>query len=351
MASVRGFRLRDRVALVVAVVGAAQLAIVGRLLGFGPWLLAAAIALASVTLLSGWLAGRALSPLAVFAGRLRAMADERDWERSLRAPALVAAEGGIAELEALRQRILARIEASQRVRRQAEEASAYKTEFLRSVRHELRTPLNSILGFSDVLLGSLEGPLTESQRENLQTIRDSGQRLSDLFDEVIDLATMASGEGELEQVELDVGELVEEAAEALEQARGSRPVHIRRELADDLPPVCGDRARLRRMLMGLSSHALEITTGVELVLSASASARGVRIEVRDPSRKLSAEELVALQSSGDAPSKRKGLDRGSRLRLHLCRQLAELHEGSLEVLSTETAGTTFATELPMRRRA
>jgi signal transduction histidine kinase len=290
---------------------------------------------------------RSLSPLSGFAARLREMVEQREWERSLRAPALLAAEGGLAELDALRRGILERIEGSQRVRRQAQEASAYKTGFLRSVRHELRTPLNSILGFADILLGDLEGPLTGSQRENLSVIRSSGQRLSDLFDEVIDLATMASGEVELEREEVDPVELMEELAESIEQARAGRLVHVRRELDDGLPTMRVDAVRLRQMLGGLASHALEVTRGPELVLSAARADGGLCLTVRDPSRTLEPNELSALVDPNAEPIRRKGLDQGARLRLHLCRQLAELHGGSLVIDSDEQRGTRFRVELPL----
>ncbi|MDD9936523.1 MAG: HAMP domain-containing sensor histidine kinase [Myxococcales bacterium] len=300
-----------------------------------------------IGLVAAWvLVRRALSPLSGFAAHLREMVEQREWERSLRAPALLAAEGGLEDLDALRRGILERIESSQRVRRKAQEASAYKTGFLRSVRHELRTPLNSILGFSDILLGDLDGPLTASQRENLSVIRSSGQRLADLFDEVIDLATMASGEVELEREPADASELMEALADSMEDARAGRLVHVRRELDDGLPPLSVDVVRLRQMLGGLASHALEVTRGPELVLSAALCADGVRLTVRDPSRKLDDRELQSLIALDAEPLKRKGVDQGARLRLHLCRQLAELHGGSLDVYSDPEQGTRFQVVLP-----
>jgi signal transduction histidine kinase len=108
-----------------------------------------------------------------------------------------------------------------------------------------------------------------------------------------------------------------------------------------------DAVRMRQMLGGLASHALEVTRGVELVLSAARCDGGVRLTVCDPSRKLDTAELQALISPGAEPIKRKGLDQGSRLRLHLCRQLAELHGGSLDVFSDERLGTRFQVELPI----
>src|SRR5204862_8323876 len=127
----------------------------------------------------------------------------------------------------LHARLGARLQAERQLRKQVEDASAFKTGFLRSVRHELRTPLNAVIGFSQVLLSGVEGPLTFAQRENLEVIQHNGARLSDLFDDVIELSAMAAGQLELRSDAVDVSTLLESAGEALELERGRRAVHVR----------------------------------------------------------------------------------------------------------------------------
>jgi signal transduction histidine kinase len=250
------------------------------------------------------------------------------------------------------------------LRARAKEASSYKAGFLRSIRHELRTPLNSILGFADVLLGGLEGPLSEDQRESLTVIRRSAARLSQLFEEVIELTLLASDQSARKQDELDLVELVDNVAEALEAVRGDRPVHIRRaqaapdSLLDRMPGsstarrhvLLGDGERLHKLLLALASHALEHASGHVLVLGSLMENEHEVLYVRDPARVLAADELAQLQGVPSATrTRRKGLGEDARLLVRLCDRVAEEHGGFARVESNPEEGTRFGLWLPMPR--
>ena len=250
------------------------------------------------------------------------------------------------DVERLQRTLSSQLQDSERLRKQAEEASAYKTEFLRSVRHELRTPLNSILGFSEVLLSDLEGPLTANQRENLSVIARTGQRLSDLFDEVLELSAVAAGQLELKLQSVDVAALLERVGETLEEQRAGRPVHIRVAAAETLVPAAADPYRVRQLLEGIAGHALSVAQGPLLELTASAdSADRVRVCVRDPARQITSSELAELTGAHPTSVRRKGLDEGTRLRIAIWRQLAALHGGDF-TLHSDAEGTRFALDLP-----
>jgi len=335
--------LRKALRVVVAVCLAVQL---GAVAIYYPERLGAS---AVVAVLSGALSllvvRWAFSGLAAASARLFEMARSQDWQRSLRAPALIAS-GAHKELETLRQRLLERVERSQQLRRQAEEAAEYKAAFLRSVRHELRTPLNSILGFAEVLLSDLEGPLSPGQRENLQVIRSEGQRLSNLFDEVIELSTVLSDQAVFERSEVEPGRLLEAATLLQQEALADRVVHLRRDVAPGTPAVLGDFERLRGVLGGLLGYALRSTSGHELSLTAGAARQGVRIELGDPSRVLSPHDLSLLLDDKAITRRRAGLDEGARLRVSLCRQIVERQGGSFELTSDSERGTRFSITLP-----
>jgi signal transduction histidine kinase len=295
---------------------------------------------------------RVLAPLAAHAAHLRELAGAHEPERARRSqpPPLAGLDPSLRDVLQLRQRLIAGLERSQKLRAQAEDASAYKTGFLRSVRHELRTPLNAVLGFSEVLLSGLEGPLTASQRENLVVIAKTGKRLQDLFDEVIELAAVAAGQLELQRDAVDAGALLEQVCETLEEERGDRPVHIRVDALEGVPAAAGDPFRLRQLLRGMASHALSVSTGQLLVLTAEANEQGVRLSVRDPSRVLTAAELDALLAPGPIGSRRKGIDESSRLRIVIWQQLAQLYGGSFHLQGGDERGTTYALQLPPWRQ-
>jgi len=287
----------------------------------------------------------ALSPLVLEAFRLQETAIGWEPGRALSVAGAAATEPALHAVRQLRGRLLERLQESRRLRLRAEQASEYKTGFLRSVQHELRTPLNAILGFADVLLSEIEGPLTAGQRENLVVIRQTGKRLDELFDEVIELAAMAAGQVEIRRASVDVAPLLEGVAEALEAARGDRPIHVRLDLAPALPLVYCDAARVQRLLLGVGAQALSMAQGPLLVLSATAAGSGVLLCVRDPTRMLPAEELRSLLGSERSALRRKGSDEASRQRLAIWRQHAELLGGSL-ALSSDERGTEYSLQLP-----
>lgn len=288
-----------------------------------------------------WLA-RAGAELRALGPKLHALAESAE-------PARAAAHRGDLGSIAVELSILGkRLDESRTLRARAREASAYKASFLRSVRHELRTPLNSILGFSDVLLGGLEGPLTEDQRENLAVIRTSAARLSQLFEEVIELTLLAADQRPRNEEQLDPAAVIDAVADALENDRGDRPVHIRRALDGDLRPVLGDGERLRKLLLCVARHALEHAAGPVLVLGAEAEEASDVLYVRDPARVLTEAEMLALRSDDPtARARRKGLGEDARLLVRLCDRVALEHHGQARFESDTQQGTRYSLCLPL----
>jgi signal transduction histidine kinase len=315
----------------------------------GDWVLAAGASIACLVL-GFHLVRSALLSLATEAARLQELAIGWETADALSAPSLAEHDSSLREIEGLRAQLLARLQEEQRLRKQVEDASAFKTGFLRSVRHELRTPLNAVLGFSEVLLSGMEGPLTAGQRENLLVIERTGRRLSSLFDEVIELAAMVAGQLELRSDAVDVTAVLERVGEAAEEDRGPRPVHIRIDAPETGLVIEGDGVRIERLLRGIATHALSLLHGELLVLSARAEGEQVKLSARDPARRLSREEVEMLTGSEPTSMRRKGLDESSRLRIVIWRQLAHVLGGSFE-LHSGAEGTVCELSLPAWRQA
>ena len=137
----------------------------------------------------------------------------------------------------------------------AEQASQAKSEFLANMSHEIRTPLNAILGFTDLLLGDVDGD-REERRDHLKTIFDSGRHLLTLIDDVLDLSKIESGQIEVESVRCSP--LIIAATVSLLRVRAEeRGLGLEYFWKGEAPQsICSDPDRLRQILMNLVGNAI-----------------------------------------------------------------------------------------------
>lgn len=126
-----------------------------------------------------------------------------------------------------------------------------EVDYLMALRHEFRTPLNAVLGFSDVLLGGIDGAVNESQQEDLEIIRASGIKLRILLDSALDLSQLAAGDLKPGVEPVDAREVVQRAkSEALQLWAGKRTASV--SVSDEPCLVATDEARLRRCILVLA---------------------------------------------------------------------------------------------------
>src|SRR5207248_84138 len=172
-----------------------------------------------------------------------------------------------------------------RLNAELDQAGKLKDQFLANVSHELRTPLNSVIGFSDLLLtmASAESPLTETQRDYLETIARNGRHLLELINELLDLSKIAAGRMELRLEPLELHGLLRDAADTVRAQLEARRHTLAIEPPRDHVLVQGDRGRVRQVLLNLLSNAIKFTTdGGRIALSARLEEPGrVRIAVSD----------------------------------------------------------------------
>jgi signal transduction histidine kinase len=230
---------------------------------------------------------------------------------------------------------------------EAEDDDRSETEFLTDLSHELRTPLNAILGFASVLLDEIDGPLTASQREDVETILSSGKHLGALVDDVLDMAALHSGRVALAKSEVDASALVRDVVRLLEAQRRKKPIAIRAEVASDVASVIADEKRLRQIVMNLGTNALKFTESGEVVLSAARDGDGVRLTVRDTGPGIPPGErdsifLEFTQISSGVMRRTQG----SGLGLAIVKRLTELHGGRIWVESVTGEGSSFHVWLP-----
>ncbi len=221
----------------------------------------------------------------------------------------------------------------------------YKSEFLHMVSHELRTPLNSIIGFSELILKGLEGPVSPAQREDLESIHRSGKYLLAIVNDILDMAKIQSGDIKLNPERCDVTSLARESAEVLVPAYASKglSLEISGPSGGSTPAVVeADPARVRQVFFNLLSNAVKFTDhgGVRVTLNheddrvicaVSDTGRGI------PSDRI--EEVFDPFKQVDSTLNRKNT--GTGLGLPIAKRLVELHGGSIRVRSQVGRGTTF----------
>jgi signal transduction histidine kinase len=301
---------------------------------------------------AAWLSVRAFSEdLSFVTRRVRALFERGDLGEPIALRTLDEVGALTRAFEELRRGYLEQLARERAAHRQAQEADRFKSEFLTTVSHELRTPLNAILGFTEVLLAEIEGPLNDGQREDLRMIRASGEHLLALFNNVLEVSALASGRIKLHPERVDVRELLEEVASLLEGQRHGKPVAITVRAPDDLPTLVADATRLRQIVLNLGTNALKFTTSGEVALRAWHEHDGqrgaIRISVRDTGCGISEADLPRLFEEYTQVGVHAQPGPGSGLGLSIVQKLTRLHHGHVDVESEAGHGSTFTVTLPL----
>lgn len=233
------------------------------------------------------------------------------------------------------------MEAMRRDKEAAERASRAKSEFLARVSHELRTPLNGILGFAQILLMDPRSPLDDSQRRRALCIESAGQTLLGLINEVLDIARIEAGGVRVDMVDVDVGNVVREAAALIEPMATRRGVRVEVDVGD-AGHARADPQRLTQVLINLLSNAIKYGPEGGLVrVYAAGEGPWMRLMVSDQGPGLSPEQQTQLFQ----PFNRLGAERtqteGHGLGLVITRGLVELMGGRMLVNSSPGQGAVF----------
>ena len=268
----------------------------------------------------------------------------------------IACERGAAHHNTRRLAVEVRQTAKRLEQLNAELDSAMKTkdQFLSNISHELRTPLNSIIGFTDLLLTQELGPpLSDQQRDFLETVARNGRQLLELINELLDLQRIAAGRMTLTPESVDLAALLAETTGSVHaQVQKHRHALVVTPTPQDLR-VQADRGRVRQVLLNLLSNAIKFTPDGGRITVAAGPVNGgaeVRIAVSDTGIGIAAEDQPKLFqefSQLDASASRKY--EGMGLGLALSRRLIELHGGTIGVDSEMGKGSTFWFTLPRAR--
>jgi signal transduction histidine kinase/DNA-binding LacI/PurR family transcriptional regulator/AraC-like DNA-binding protein len=235
----------------------------------------------------------------------------------------------------------------------AEEANQLKSRFLSMVSHELRTPLNLIVGLSEMALREQErsqAGTSEVLRKFQEQIYISGQHLDRLIRDVLDLASSQVGKMTLVRDTVDLLPLLREVILMGRHLADQKNLTFREEIPPYLPPIWGDKTRLRQVLLNLLSNAIKFTAHGEVGLSVVAGSEEILVSVSDTGLGIPQEEQGKIfdefeQSERTAVRGYGGIGLG----LAITRRLVEMHDGRIWVSSTgeEGNGSTFYFTLPV----
>ena len=238
-----------------------------------------------------------------------------------------------------------------REKTRAEAANRSKSEFLANMSHELRTPLNAVIGFSEVMLAQMFGPMgSEKYAEYARDIHKSGQFLLDVINDILDMSKIEAGRMQLECDTLDLNVVLDEVMRLVGPRAYEGHISIERDVVAGLS-LWADRRAVKQVLINLLSNAVKFTPeGGRIAITATRQGGYVAVAIRDTGIGIPARDIEKLgrpfEQVENQLTKSKG---GSGLGLAISRSFVELHGGSLTIRSVMGQGTEVTVTFPMQQ--
>ncbi len=235
----------------------------------------------------------------------------------------------------------------------AQSASEAKTEFLAVLSHELRTPLTSILGLSYTLLNLLHSNLDARQKNYIQTIKNSGDHLLELIDDMLEMSKLEAGRAVLKVSEFSLLKLLQQVLQIVQQRADLRQISLQIQIMDGEKDISqdhsqdvrfrGDTKRIKQILINLLTNAIKFTEeSGQILIRAWREFDYLVLQVEDTGIGIAQDQIPRIfQKFQQLDSTLDRTYEGIGLGLALTKQLVELHGGWIEVESVEKDGSTF----------
>ena len=236
-------------------------------------------------------------------------------------------------------------------RREAERASALKSDFLAKVSHEIRTPLNAILGFAEVIMDERFGPVgNDRYRDYMRDIHKSGEHVLSLVNDLLDLSKIEAGKVDLDFTSVNANSVVGDCVSLIQPQANRARVVVRLSLAPNLPNIVADERSLRQIVINLLSNAVKFNEagGQVIVSTALTDAGHAVVRIKDTGVGMSDAELeTALEPFRQLATSRK--IEGTGLGLPLTKALVEANRASFTIKSRKGDGTLVEVVFPPTR--
>jgi two-component system cell cycle sensor histidine kinase PleC len=255
----------------------------------------------------------------------------------------------IADLRASQHRLAELAEKYAVEKTRAEEANQAKSKFLANMSHELRTPLNAIIGFSEIMESGMFGPLgADRYEEYCKDIRNSGEYLLDVINDVLDMAKIEAGRIRLEFEDLALDPLLSEAMRVVSARAQDKQLTLTARLSPDLS-LRADRRALKQIVLNLLSNAVKFTpAGGQVTIRARNVGNTVVVGIADTGIGIATDALQRLgRPFEQVESQLTKSHQGSGLGLAISKSLVELHGGRMSIRSTVGRGTMVLVRMPL----
>jgi signal transduction histidine kinase len=251
------------------------------------------------------------------------------------------------------------IEKLERDKAELQELDKMKSAFLANMSHELRTPMNTIIGYTEVLLDKIDGPVNDDQEKSLKKVKESAKHLLSLIDDVLNISRIESAKVGLEIKECRIKDLIESAVRSFEPLIAQKKLTLTREIHDDAAVVYGDEDKIKQVLTNLLSNAVKFTHKGGITITARPSQSAVKpgeaplsLEICVADTGIGIKEEDIRKIFGKFVQLDFALMRqyeGTGLGLSIAKGLVELHKGNIWVTSKYGEGSRFCFTLPLNK--
>ncbi|MDR0441500.1 MAG: diguanylate cyclase [Candidatus Accumulibacter sp.] len=225
-----------------------------------------------------------------------------------------------------------------------------KDEFLANTSHELRTPINGIIGIVESMVDGATGPLTDEQKYNLAVVSNSGKRLSNLINDILDFTKLKNKEIVLQIKPVDLKTIVETVLVLSKPLTKGKDLSLVDEIDASLPIVAADENRIQQILYNLIGNAIKFTEKGRIAVSAEVADDKVAVSVADTGIGIPEDKFDRIFESFEQVDGSTAREYGGTgLGLSITKNLVELHGGTIRVESKLGQGARFTFTIPVSK--